>query len=203
MKAYIRGNYFYLESNDRIYEGLAKDVLIKRLTPTSDEFHFKNLNNWTGEGISINDLEDESGNAYTVSSFITFYEEGTGKSNGGGNGTGLQAYDTTNSFKKDEVVIKDYKIFIANDDIPENTPFATGTTGATWRELSASNFWQATNSETTDDYVFKGGLNGTNWQINRYTNPVIGQALRATENNNNSYTTLADAWVDRAILNYI
>lgn len=103
-KAYVRGNYFYLEHQNSVYEGLAKEVLVKRQTPTSDVFYFKNLNNWTDIGVSIGDLQDEAGNAYTLSSFVDFYEQNTGKSSGGGSGEGLQLEINANKLE-----IKDKK----------------------------------------------------------------------------------------------
>ena len=55
---------------------------------------------------------------------------------GGGNGEGLQLYDELNAYSKDSVVIKDEKIFIANDEIPANTLFVVGESGETWKEIS-------------------------------------------------------------------
>ena len=89
-KIYVKGNYFFIEKDDRIYEGLSKEVLVKKLTPTSTEFFFSNVNNWLGQGIELVNILDESGTAYTTASWEAFYTENTGSfSNGGGSGVGL------------------------------------------------------------------------------------------------------------------
>jgi hypothetical protein len=91
-KIYTKGNYFFIEKDNRLFEALSKEVLVKKLTPTSTVFYFSNINNWTNEGIDLVDMEDESGTAYTAATWEAFYIENTGKSNGGGNGGGV-VYD--------------------------------------------------------------------------------------------------------------
>jgi hypothetical protein len=39
----------------------------------------------------------------------------------------------TDEYETGDSVVKDNNVYIANDDIPANTEFATGTTGATWQ----------------------------------------------------------------------
>ena len=90
VKIYTKGNYFFIEKDNRLFEALSKEVLVKRLTPTSTVFYFSNINNWTNEGIDLVDMEDESGTAYTAATWEAFYIENTGKSNGGGTGEGVQ-----------------------------------------------------------------------------------------------------------------
>lgn len=45
-------------------------------------------------------------------------------------------HDQANSYKIDQLVVKDGKLYAANDTILAGTVFAEGTTGATWREVS-------------------------------------------------------------------
>ena len=95
-KIYVKGNYFFIEKDNYIYEGLSKEVLVKKQTPTSTEFFFSNVNNWLGQGIELVNILDESGTAYTAASWETFYIENTGSfSNGGGSGVGLNWISNT------------------------------------------------------------------------------------------------------------
>ena len=74
---------------------------------------------------------------------------------------------------------------------------------ADWDEVAgASEFWEATNTATTESYIFKGGLNGTAWQINRYDRNNNIARTAATQTNNPSITTLADAVTGILTLNY-
>ena len=156
-KIYTKGNYFFIEKDNRLFEALSKEVLVKKLTPTSTVFYFSNINNWTNEGIDLVDMEDESGTAYTAATWEAFYIENTGKSNGGSSGEGLQG----------------------------------------------SNFWEAILNDTTTAYIYKGGLNGTDWQINRYDRSDNLAKTSATVSNNSGITTLTDAWTDRLTINYL
>ena len=61
VKIYSSGNYFYVVKDDILYEGLTSEVLVKRLTPTSTEFNFEKLNNWTGDSVFLVDIQDEAG----------------------------------------------------------------------------------------------------------------------------------------------
>jgi hypothetical protein len=53
--------------------------------------------------------------------------------------TGLSAYNWSldTEYKTTNLVIKDNAWFQANDNIPENTPFTLGVTGATWKPISS------------------------------------------------------------------
>ena len=103
-KIYVKGNYFFIEKDDRIYEGLSKEVLVKKLTPTSTEFFFSNVNNWLGQGIELVNILDESGTAYTTASWEAFYTENTGSfSNGGGSGVGLN-WESTGVYAVNDIV---------------------------------------------------------------------------------------------------
>ena len=106
-KIYVKGNYFYIEKDTRIFEGLSKEVLVKRLTAASTEFYFSNVNNWTNEGIDFANIRDENDAPYASSAaFITWFETNTGKSNGGGSGVGLNWESDTNggSYSINDVV---------------------------------------------------------------------------------------------------
>ncbi|AOR29205.1 hypothetical protein FORMB_21820 [Formosa sp. Hel1_33_131] len=52
-----------------------------------------------------------------------------------GGGTGIALYDVNTDYSTGDSVIKDEKIYIANGNIPSGTLFATGTAGATWKEI--------------------------------------------------------------------
>ena len=54
-----------------------------------------------------------------------------------GGGTGIALYDVNTDYSTRDSVIKDEKIYIANGNVPSGTAFAEGTTGATWKEISA------------------------------------------------------------------
>lgn len=82
-KVYTKGNYFYIINNDdnREYNALSKDVLITRGTTSQDDFFIENVDNWRGaeNPLDITVIQDENGDAYSVTSFITFYESNTGQ----------------------------------------------------------------------------------------------------------------------------
>lgn len=81
-KVYTKGNYFYIIDNDtnREYNALSKDVLITRGTTTQDDFYIENVSNWKGveNPLDITEMQDMNGSAYSLNSFITFYETNTG-----------------------------------------------------------------------------------------------------------------------------
>lgn len=75
------GNYFYIvDGNGREKDGLARDVIVTRASSASTEFRIRNVNNWNHtQYLDVTtDILDEDGNAYTVDSFIEFYENNTG-----------------------------------------------------------------------------------------------------------------------------
>ena len=93
VKIYTEGNYFFLVKDNIEYEGHRKEVLIKRLTTTSTDFFFKQVNNWNdSEVVSLSDMVDENDVAYTLQTFLDFRKDETGNfNNGGGSGlSGLQ-----------------------------------------------------------------------------------------------------------------
>lgn len=99
LKVYVKTNIFYLVDtldNNKIYEAHAKDAIVKRETTTATDFRFKNIEDWSpGKVVAFADIQDESGAAYAdLATFVTFYEENTGKSSpGAAGGSELQIYE--------------------------------------------------------------------------------------------------------------
>lgn len=62
-------------------------------------------------------------------------------------------------------------------------------------------FLNVTETETTDDYIYYGGTrSGGSWKINRYDKDTL-EMTSATEDNN-LYSDLETAWIDRETLTY-
>jgi len=79
-KIFKRGGYFYIVDTDtgREREGLSKDVKVSRGTTSQDDFYFQGINNFDNDiSVNITEIQDYSGNSYTVSQFIEFYEGAT------------------------------------------------------------------------------------------------------------------------------
>lgn len=72
---------------------------------------------------------------------------------------------------------------------------------ADWDSVGGS-FWQATHSETTTSYVYYAGINGSTWQVNRKDRNNNMAQTTATQTNNTTITTLADAVTGILTLNY-
>jgi hypothetical protein len=104
LKIYTSNNYFYIEDtvSTTLYEGFSKEVLIRRKNPTDEEFSVTGLNNWDRSKIIQFTDVDLTGAPYTdFATFVTWYEENTGKSSPqvGGDLNGFIDYnDTTGSF---------------------------------------------------------------------------------------------------------
>ena len=153
-KIYTKGNYFIIQQNDKEYSGPMKDVIVYQLTVDSEFYYFKNLENWTNDGLKVVNIVNESGTPYTTQTWETFYTENTGSfSNGGG----------------------------------------SGNTGSQFTEVS---------NLTTADYIYKSGMLGTAWQVNRYDRNNNMAQTTATQTNNTTITTLADAVTGILTLNY-
>ena len=74
-KVFTRGTYFYIiDENEKEYEGLKKDVRVRRLTSNSSEFYFDNINGWTNPkgGVDIANIVKEDGSPYSLAEFIEF-----------------------------------------------------------------------------------------------------------------------------------
>ena len=74
--------------------------------------------------------------------------------------------------------------------------------GGTGEGVQTVSTWKATYSETTTAFIYKGGLNNTNWQVNRYDRNNGLAKTTATKTSNATVTTLVDAWTGRGTLNY-
>lgn len=89
-KCFVKGNYFYLVDLTTTieYEGLRKDVFIRRHTDSSDKFFFSGVNQAPPDyegGIHIDDILDENDTPFgSVSAFMDWYQANTGNFNGGG-----------------------------------------------------------------------------------------------------------------------
>ena len=68
-----------------------------------------------------------------------------------------------------------------------------GNTGSQFTEVS---------NLTTADYIYKSGMLGTAWQVNRYDRNNNMAKTTATQTNNTTITTLADAVTGILTLNY-
>jgi len=82
-KIYVKSNYFYIvdTETDYIYEGLAKEVRVRKLLENSEDFFFDNVNGFT-TSVNFADIQDESGVAYVdLATFVAFYQENTGNFN--------------------------------------------------------------------------------------------------------------------------
>jgi hypothetical protein len=88
-------------------------------------------------------------------------------------------YDPANAYSVDTIVSKDGKFYAANDDIPANTPFVVGTTGATWREVKLNeafiNDWNASLYYGKNSVVVKDGVI---WRANQPTAPGTWSAAQ-------------------------
>ena len=66
-------------------------------------------------------------------------------------------YLLSNAYNANDLVIRNNKIYQANGAVPSNTAFAIGTTGATWKKISAIPEWVQTEVYETGDLVKKDG----------------------------------------------
>ncbi len=87
-KIYTKSNYFYVvdTEDDKIFEGLAKDVRVRKEFVDSTSFIFENVNGLsTQQTIAFADIQDENGDAYSdLATFVAWYESNTGNFNSGG-----------------------------------------------------------------------------------------------------------------------
>jgi hypothetical protein len=79
-KIYVKSNYFYIVDvvNNILFEGLSKNVRVRRSSTNSSSFTFDNVNGFTQE-LEFSNILGETGNAYSsIEDFISFYESNTG-----------------------------------------------------------------------------------------------------------------------------
>lgn len=67
-------------------------------------------------------------------------------------------YNIANSYIANDLVIRNNKIYQANGNIPANTAFVLGTSGATWKRISEIADWVLTGVYEAGDIVKKDGL---------------------------------------------
>ena len=104
-KIFTRGTYFYIiDENEKEYEGLKKDVRVRRLTSNSSEFYFDNINGWNDQksGVDIANILKEDGSPYSLAEFIEFKESETGNFNLGG-GSPQEPINITEFVRKSEL----------------------------------------------------------------------------------------------------
>ena len=97
-KIHIKGNKFYvdeLEAPFKRYEGFSKDVLSRTLTPTSSDFGFDNLNNWSNtDTLNFSEINLTDADYTDLETFNTWLEDRTGESSpsDGGGATEKEKY---------------------------------------------------------------------------------------------------------------
>lgn len=67
-------------------------------------------------------------------------------------------FDIQKDYVANDLIVRNNKIYQANGAVPSNTAFAIGTTGATWKKISAIPEWEASGVYETGDIVKKDGL---------------------------------------------
>ena len=145
-KIYTKGNYFIVEQNDKEYSAPMKDVIIYQLTVDSEFYYFKNLENWTNNGLKVVNMVDESGTPYTTQTWETFYTENTGSfNNGGGSGVGLN-WESTGVYAVNDIV--NYAGIFYKNLTGVNTSTSPDTDTTNWEALPPSSFISDTDGDT-------------------------------------------------------
>lgn len=67
-------------------------------------------------------------------------------------------FDIQKDYVANDLIVRNNKIYQANGAVSSNTAFAIGTTGATWKKISAIPEWEASGVYETGDIVKKDGL---------------------------------------------
>lgn len=106
-------------------------------------------------------------------------------------------YNVGNSYVTNDLIIRNNKIYQANGNIPSNTAFAIGTTGATWKKVNAIADWTLTGVYEAGDIVL---YNNTLFQANgniptntAFTTGTTGATWKALGANNTvTYTSTVD-----------
>lgn len=111
---------------------------------------------------------------------------------------GAQAHDAGEYYYEGNLIWHNSKLQRCKADIAPKAYDAND-----WEDAGGSDFWEATSTDTTTAYIYKGGLNGTAWQINRYDRANGMARTSATVSNNSGTTTLTAAWADRLTINYV
>ena len=175
-KIYVKSNYFYINDTvtNILYEGLSKDVRVRRKFADSDDFYFDNVNSFpNSQDINLTDIQDENGNTYAdLQTFVSFYEENTGKfspSEGGGisegaNWTGWAQYGDSKYTELSPLVVTTGTTSVIDIDGLSNTIKSQLPVGS-------SNLYDVSTSKITpissgDGYVFTLGFKASNTSNN-------------------------------------
>lgn len=144
-KIYVKENYFYIQDTSLgglLYEGLAKDVLVRRATEASTDFAFKGINQWAENRLlAFADIQDEAGSPYAdLATFISFYESSSGKSSPQASGntfTGWGAYTDT-------VLTEISPLSVTGNNTYVNLPNNKGNTLEIQKPMDVSTFYDGT-----------------------------------------------------------
>ena len=115
---------------------------------------------------------------------------------------GAQVHDSSLPYYEGNLIWYNSKLQRCKADIAPKAYDANDWEDAGGASTGGSDFWEATSTDTTTAYIYKGGLNGTAWQINRYDRANGMARTAATVSNNIGTTTLTAAWSGRLTLNY-
>ncbi len=123
LNIWTQGNYFYLEDTveNIIFEAHSKNVKITKNQLSSNEYYIRNVGGWEKQNIPIpfSSLKKQGGAPWAdQTEFETFYQNETGKSNGGGNGGGVASVTGYNVDNTDPLnpVINDVHSTQINDN---------------------------------------------------------------------------------------
>jgi hypothetical protein len=120
---------------------------------------------------------------------------------GGQKNNEFASWDITGKYRAGDLVVYTGSIYEANDDIPENTPWATGVSGATWAETVTGGSYGdsnvvtlmssfGSNSITTTGNITVGGVSDLGAISNlRISGGSNGQVLKTNGAGNLSWTT--------------
>tara|TARA_R110000851_G_scaffold196195_1_gene347032 strand:- start:12 stop:536 length:525 start_codon:yes stop_codon:yes gene_type:complete len=87
MKIYTSNNYFFIDDGIQLFEGLSKDILVRRASSSSETFYFRNVNGFKeSTSVDLSNIQKENGSAYALSEFVEFYTLELGKSSASENG---------------------------------------------------------------------------------------------------------------------
>lgn len=104
-------------------------------------------------------------------------------------------YNVSRNYQQNDLVVRNNKIYQANDYVAGGTAFAIGTTGATWKRISELPDWVLAGVYETGDVVKRDGtLYQANGNIAINTAFVIG-TTGATWSGLNSTSVIGD-WID-------
>lgn len=157
-RIFTSGNIFYLidiEDDNRIYEGHKKDILIKRNFDGDTTFFIYKLDDWDiTRKLTIGELEDADNVAYTLSSFVEFFDKETGNFNSASGGSGAKGFEET------QLNGTAYSTFLAGTYDPLAIPFDYTTIPDSFLNTAGATFeinlqWGVTVIATTGEMYTK------------------------------------------------